>query len=296
MRYLNKIIMESFIKEIEIKYANGEVSNYDEKYSEKMIKKFRWKRGRFIVGIFFIFGLVIGSFLNVCIFRIPKGESIAYPPSHCGSCGYNLKAMDLVPVLSYLFLKGRCKNCKEKISLRYPVIELINAISYILIYMKFGFSIKSIFFCILTSLLIVISMIDFDTKEVYTATTLFGLILGIVYLLTSYIFSNINYMYNIWGGAVGFLIIFLIVKLTQGMGEGDCEIAGVCGLFLGLKGILIGLFIGVILGAIYGSILIIRKNKTGKDEMAFGPFIAIGSFIALLYGTEIFNLYINIFI
>jgi len=246
--------------------------------------------------IVLVFGLIIGSFLNVCIFRIPKGESISYPPSHCTSCGYNLKPKDLVPVFSYLFLKGRCRSCKEKISFRYPIIELINALSYVLIYMKFGFAIKSIFFCLLASLLIVISMIDFDTKEVYTATTLFGLILGIVYLVVSYFYSNINYTDNILGGVVGFLIIFLIVKLTGGMGEGDYEIAGICGLFLGVKGILVGLFIGIILGAIYGSVLLIRKSKTGKDEMAFGPFIALGSFISLIYGTKILEFYINFFI
>ena len=246
--------------------------------------------------IVLVFGLIIGSFLNVCIFRIPKGESISYPPSHCTSCGYNLKPKDLVPVFSYLFLKGRCRSCKEKISFRYPIIELINALSYVLIYMKFGFAIKSIFFCLLASLLIVISMIDFDTKEVYTATTLFGLILGLIYLVVSYFYLNINYTDNILGGVVGFLIIFLIVKLTQGMGEGDYEIAGVCGLFLGVKGILVGLFIGIILGAIYGSVLLIRKSKTGKDEMAFGPFIALGSFISLIYGTKILEFYINFFI
>ena len=246
--------------------------------------------------IVLVFGLIIGSFLNVCIFRIPKGESISYPPSHCTSCGYNLKPKDLVPVFSYLFLKGRCRSCKEKISLRYPIIELINALSYVLIYMKFGFAIKSIFFCLLASLLIVISMIDFDKKEVYAATTLFGLILGIIYLVVSYFYSNINYTDNILGGVVGFLIIFLIVKLTGGMGEGDYEIAGICGLFLGVKGILVGLFIGIILGAIYGSGLLIRKSKTGKDEMAFGPFIALGSFISLIYGAGILEFYINFFI
>ena len=246
--------------------------------------------------IFLIFGLVIGSFLNVCIFRIPKGESIAYPPSHCTSCGHNLKPKDLIPVISYLILKGKCRSCKEKISLRYPIIELINAFSYLLIYMKFGFSIKSIFFCLLASLLIVISMIDFDTKEVYTATTLFGLILGIIYLVVSYVYSNINYIDNILGGIVGFLIIFLIVKLTQGMGEGDYDIAGVCGLFLGVKGILVGLFIGIILGAIYGIVILARRYKSGKDEMAFGPFIALGSFISLIYGVEILQIYINIFV
>lgn len=242
------------------------------------------------------FGLIIGSFLNVCIFRIPKGESISYPPSHCTSCGYNLKTKDLVPVFSYLFLKGRCRSCKEKISIRYPIIELINALSYVLIYMKFGLSIKSIFFCLLASLLIVISMIDFDIKEVYTATTLFGLILGVIYLVVSYFYSDINYTDSILGGVVGFLIIFLIVKLTRGMGEGDYEIAGVCGLFLGVKGILVGLFIGIILGAVYGSVLLARKYKTGKDEMAFGPFIALGSFISLIYGEKILEFYINFFI
>lgn len=246
--------------------------------------------------LFLLFGLVIGSFLNVCIFRIPKEESISYPPSHCTNCGDKLKVTDIIPIISYLCLKGRCRTCKEKISIRYPIVEIINSICYLLIYREFGISIKSILFCILTSLLIVISMIDFDVKEVYRSTILFGLILGISHVATSYIYSDINYMNKILGGIVGYLIILLIVKITRAMGEGDCEIAAVCGLFLGVKGIIVAIFIGILLGGIYGIILLISKYKNKKDEMAFGPFISIGSFISIFYGAEILQYYINTFI
>lgn len=246
--------------------------------------------------LFLIFGLIIGSFLNVCIFRIPKEESIAYPPSHCTSCGYELKPKDLIPIFSYLFLKGRCRSCGDRISIRYPIIEGINGLCYLLIYSKYGISIDGIFFCILASLLIVISMIDFDTKEVYRSTTVFGFILGIIYIGISGFYSHVNYMDNILGGIIGFLIIFLIVKLTKAMGEGDYEISAICGLFLGWKGIILGLFLAIVIGGIYGSIILASKSKGRKDEMAFGPFIAIGSFISMLYFAEIMKIYLGIFI
>ncbi|HCW53501.1 MAG TPA: prepilin peptidase, partial [Clostridium sp.] len=109
-----------------------------------------------------IIGLVIGSFLNVCIFRIPEEQSICFPPSHCTSCQHQLGVLDLIPVLSYVFLGGRCRYCKENISIRYPLIEVLNGFFYLIIYFRFGFSIFTLKYFILTSLLIVISMIDFD--------------------------------------------------------------------------------------------------------------------------------------
>lgn len=239
-----------------------------------------------------ILGLCIGSFLNVCIYRIPREESISFPPSHCTSCGYRLKVKDLIPVLSYIFLRGRCRQCKEHISIQYPLIELTNALLYICVYLKFGLSIDTIKYIIFVSLLLVIAVIDFKTTEVWTSTTLFGLVVGILFIIIHWITSRKFPVDNIIGGAIGFLVIWLIVKLTAGMGEGDIDIALICGLFLGSKGAVITLFAGIVLGGLGGAIFLIRKKKSGKDEMAFGPYLAMGAFIAMMWGERIIDWYL----
>ena len=166
-----------------------------------------------------ILGLVIGSFLNVCIYRIPREESISYPPSHCGNCGHNLHPVDLIPIISYVFLKGKCRYCKEKISIRYPMIEGLNCILYLVIYMKYGFMIYTVEFCILISLLIVISMIDYNTQEVYTSTTVFGAIVGVIFILINKFVYGQEVMNLLMGGVTGAAIIGAIVYLTKGMGD-----------------------------------------------------------------------------
>ena len=243
-----------------------------------------------------IIGLVVGSFLNVCIYRIPREESISYPPSHCGSCNHELEPLDLIPLISYIFLRGKCRHCKEKISLRYPVIESFNCILYLMIYMKYGLSIFTIKFCILASLLIVIGLIDYNTQNVYTSTTLFGLIIGLIFIAIQYFIYKESVSNLFIGGLIGTLIIVAIVFFTGGMGEGDIEIAGVCGLFIGTKLILLTLFISVMIGGIIGIVILALKLKDKKDSIAFGPFIAMGTIICTLHGEEIINWYLNLLI
>ena len=243
-----------------------------------------------------IVGLCIGSFLNVCIYRIPREESIAFPASHCTVCGYELKALDLIPIISYLFLKGRCRKCSEKISIKYPLVELLNGILYLLIYLRFGLSLNFIAYSILASLLIVISYIDLESKYIYSSTTIFGVVLGSIYIVIGLYTKDTTLINNILGGAIGYLIIYLIVVITKGMGQGDAEIAGICGLFIGIKGILVALFIAVVLGGIVGAIILLLKLKDKKSEIAFGPYIAIGSIIYILIGSELLSLYLKIFV
>ena len=241
-----------------------------------------------------IIGLVIGSFLNVCIYRIPKEESISYPPSHCGSCNHKLEPLDLIPMLSYIVLRGRCRYCEEEISLKYPIIEVCNCILYLMFYIKYGFSIFTIKFCILSSLLIVIGLIDYNTQYVYTSTTIFGLIMGAAFIITQYFIYKESILNLLIGGLIGTLIIGFIVFLTGGMGEGDIEIAGVCGLFLGIKLILLTLFLSVVIGCITGIVILTLKLKDKKDSMAFGPCIAIGAAISMLFGNMLINMYLGI--
>ena len=175
-----------------------------------------------------LFGLCIGSFLNVCIYRIAREESIVFPASHCTNCGYQLKAKDLVPVLSYIFLGGKCRSCKEKISIKYPIVEILNSLLYVVIYSVYGFSFDFIKFAIFASLMIVIGLIDLDTKYVFNSTIVFGVVTGLLFFISEWIITKNIPWTNIVGAAIGFGVIYAIVALTGGMGEGDIDIALIC--------------------------------------------------------------------
>lgn len=244
----------------------------------------------------FILGLVFGSFFNVCIYRIPRGESIAFPPSHCTNCNNRLKFYDMVPVLSYIFLRGKCRYCKEKISLKYPIIELLTGVSFFLIYLRYGISFEFFKYTVLTGFMIVIGFIDFYTTDVYTSSIIAGMIFGGIFIIIS-IFLGYNFMDCIYGALLGFAIIGLIILISKGgMGVGDAEIAGLIGIFLGLKLTITALFLAIIIGGLTGLILVMLKKKSMKEYFAFGPFLSIGAYIAILYGNEIANWYLSKFI
>lgn len=240
-----------------------------------------------------IIGLCIGSFLNVCIYRIPNEQSIAFPGSHCFKCGYELKWIDLIPVFSYIFLKGKCRKCGDKISVQYPLIELVNGIIYLLLYIKFGYSIEALKFMIFSSIMIVISMIDFKTMYVYLSTIIFTFIVGVTFFIVDWVAKGSFPLDNIIGLAIGMIVIGLIVVLTGGMGEGDIEIALVAGLFLGIKGTIFMLFTSFMIGGIVAMILLLTKRKKGKSEIAFGPYLGIAAIISAFCGNQIINIYLN---
>jgi leader peptidase (prepilin peptidase)/N-methyltransferase len=246
----------------------------------------------FFIGLL---GLVIGSFLNVCIYRIPKEESIIFPASHCTKCNHKLSGIDMIPVFSYLLLKGRCRYCGDEISPRYLSIECLNSLLYLIIYFKFGLTLITLKYCVLVSILIVIGMIDYDTQFVFTNITRFGALVGVVFIIVQAIFYKNGTADLIMGGLIGFCSIGIIVFITKGMGTGDIEIATICGLFLGIKGVFLGLFLAIIMGGIIGVIVLCLKIKKGKEKIAFGPFIAMGSFIAMVWSNEILNFYWNLF-
>ncbi len=233
--------------------------------------------------------------MNVCIYRIAREESISFPPSHCTSCGYELKPKDLVPVLSYAFLGGKCRSCKEKISIRYPLIEILNALLYVVIYLNYGFSFELFKFAVFASLMIVIGFIDFDTKYVFNSTVILGVVSGIIFLIAEWIITKNIPWTNLAGAAIGFGVIWTIVALTGGMGEGDIDIALICGLFLGIRGIIVTLFLAFVLGGVVALFMMILKLKDRKEEMAFGPYLAISGMIAMLYSTQLIELYLKLF-
>jgi len=246
----------------------------------------------------FILGLLIGSFLNVCIYRIPRGESISYPPSHCTSCGNNIKYYDLIPVLSWVILKGKCRNCDERISIRYALIEFGTAILFLLTYFQYGVSINLARYLILIPFLIVIAMIDYDTMEVYTMTTWITIAIGVVFLGVDF-YKGQPVVTYIYGGILGAGIIIFIILLsklilgTEGMGWGDAEICGLCGLFLGFKLTIAMLFFSFIIGGIIGVYLLRVKKKNGRSEMPFGPSIIMAALLIIIWGDKILNWYIG---
>ncbi|MDS0528156.1 prepilin peptidase [Clostridium sp. SHJSY1] len=233
--------------------------------------------------------------MNVCIFRIPKEESISFPSSHCRHCGYSLKFYDLIPVLSYIFLRGKCRNCKEKISIQYPLLEIINTTFYIMLYMKLGLTIDFFKYSTLISILLVIGMIDFNTKYVYERTIIFGLVMGIFFGGICWI-KNGEYLQNhILGAIIGFLIIYMIERITGKMGGGDKEISAICGLFLGAKLIVFAVFSAIMIGGIITIIFLIFKLRDGKDEIAFGPYLALGSIFAIFLGDKLIIYYLSLY-
>lgn len=249
--------------------------------------------------IIFIIGLLIGSFLNVCIYRIPKEESIAFPPSHCSSCGSNIKPYDLIPVISWILLRGKCRNCSEKISMRYPLVELTTAILFLLTYFQYGVTIYLARYLLLIPFLIIIAMIDYDTMEVYATTTWCAIAVGVIFLGVNFYFQEpvITYIYGGLLGAGTITFIILLTKLilgTEGMGWGDVEICGLCGLFLGFKLALMMMFFSFIIGGIIGVYLLRFKKKNGRAEMPFGPSIIIATFLMMIWGDKILNWYLNL--
>lgn len=250
--------------------------------------------------LIFTLGMSIGSFLNVCIFRIPLEQSIILPPSHCMNCGKRLKSYDMLPIISWIILKGKCRYCKREISYRYPLVEFVTGIIFLSIYLKYGFAFETIKFCFFTALIIVIGLIDMDTTDVYNSTIIAGIISFVLLSILNFILLKINFVSEfsiinyILGGIIGAGIILIIILVTRGMGFGDAEICLVCGLFLGIKNIIFMLVLSVVIGGLVGIVLILLKKKKRKDYIPFGPFIAISSIFTLLFGSGIVNWYIGI--
>ena len=239
--------------------------------------------------IIFLFGICIGSFLNVCIYRIPLQQDIVKLPSHCMSCGKQLKWYELIPVLSFLIQGGKCRNCKTKLSVQYPLIELLNGLLYVLIFNMYGMSAQSVIYCLLSSVLIVISVIDFRTYEIPLGCNIFILILGIVQ-----VYFDLPHMsqYVIGFFAVS-LILYLVWLISKGkaIGGGDIKFLAASGLLLGWKGIILAFLLGCIIGSILH--LIRMKVQNADRTLAFGPYLSLGVLISALYGEKIISLYLG---
>jgi leader peptidase (prepilin peptidase)/N-methyltransferase len=241
--------------------------------------------------IIIIFALLWGSFLNVIIYRLPRGESVVWPGSHCPVCGTSLKAWDLIPVLSYLWLGGRCKYCQARISLRYPLVEILTALSFLLVYLKWGISVEAGTGWIFSAILIITAFTDIDDGIIPDLVTYPGILIGL--FLSPYTIG----LKSSALGAIVFVGIFLGTALLSrgGMGGGDIKLAGVIGAFTGLAGVMMTLVISSLAGGLWAAVLLSRGKADRKTAIRFGPFLATSAWMVGLYGTEILDFYLGLF-
>ena len=240
--------------------------------------------------IIFIFGITIGSFLNVCIYRIPLGESIVMAPSHCMTCGRKLKWYDMVPVFSWLVLGGKCRNCKSKISVQYPIIEGVNGILYVMICAVNGLEWSSVIYCFMASALLVLSIIDWRTYEIPFGINVFLFVLGIAMT----ILDRGNLVEHLIGMICVSGLLGILYLLTGGraIGGGDIKLMFACGLILGWKLILLAFFLGCIIGSVV-HIVRMSVKKAGR-MLAMGPYLSAGILLAALWGNAWINWYLSL--
>lgn len=247
----------------------------------------------------FFLGSIVGSFLNVCIYRIPRNISIVLPSSRCPVCNALIMPWDNIPIFSYLFLNGKCRICKSKISLKYPVVESLNGVFYVLILWRFEFEWHTLLYFIFCSMLIVISFIDLEFKIIPDKITMPGIPLGLIvgsFLLPDPLmrYSVLGFKSSILGFVIGGGLFYAVAIISRGgMGGGDIKMMAMVGAVLGWKAVLLVTFLGSFIGAIVGIFLIIFKGKGRKTKIPFGPFLALGSLITLFYGEEIFYWYLG---
>ena len=239
--------------------------------------------------IVFLYGIIIGSFLNVCIYRIPKNESIVKVRSHCMDCGYQLKWYDLVPLFSYIALRGKCRKCKAKLSVQYPIIEAVNGVLYVLVFIMNGVTLNSIFYCLLTSALLALSVIDFRTYEIPIGFNVFILTLGLIHLALDYQ----NWLLYVIGlvAVSGFLLLIYVITKGRGIGGGDIKLMAACGLLIGWKLIIVAFIIGCVVGAV---VHLLRMRITKESHvLAMGPYLSLGVFIAAMWGSRLLEWYLT---
>jgi leader peptidase (prepilin peptidase)/N-methyltransferase len=248
---------------------------------------------------FALLGLAVGSFLNVCTDRLPQGKSIVRPGSHCDGCNQSLKAIDLVPVFSYIWLKGRCRYCGARIPLRSPIVEFAAAAVFAFLAWHYGLSIELAFAVVYAAIFIVIFAIDLEQELILNVVVFPAMILAFAF---SFFWGGFEEFWPkvgpgfvlsaLLGGTVGFVIMLLPYLLTRGrgMGYGDVKLAAFIGLMSGFPLVLVALFVGILAGGLVAVFLLAsRLVKSRKAAIPYGPFLAVGAMVALIWGDKIFH-------
>jgi leader peptidase (prepilin peptidase) / N-methyltransferase len=246
-----------------------------------------------------VLGLIIGSFLNVVVWRVPRGESITHPPSHCPACGADVRPRDNVPVVSWLLLRGRCRDCKAPISARYPLVELATAVVFVVLAARIGLEPGLPAFLYLGAIGVALALIDLDVKRLPNAIVLPSYAVAAVLLGAAAVFGHDggNYLRAGLGMAALFGFYFVLALVyPAGMGFGDVKLAGVLGAYLGWLGwaeVVTGAFLGFLFGGVVGMALMATRRAGRKSQVPFGPFMLAGAFVAILWGSALADLYLD---
>ncbi|MGL5832350.1 MAG: prepilin peptidase [Waterburya sp.] len=255
----------------------------------------------------FSFGACIGSFLNVVIYRLPAGLSLIHPPSRCPQCMHPLGMTENVPVFGWLWLRGCCRWCKTKISSRYPIIEAVTGLVFVMVFWRFGYSLQTVGYCLFLSWLLSLSMIDLDTMTLPASLTKSGLVLGLVFQAIIGWQANQGQgvanglMFGIGGAVSGIWLLEIIAFIglmmlgQQAMGDGDGKLMATIGAWIGWKYVLLSSFIACGAGSIVGGGALALKLIEKKQPMPFGPFLALGGALSLFFGDAIIDAYLQIF-
>jgi leader peptidase (prepilin peptidase) / N-methyltransferase len=243
-----------------------------------------------------VFGLCIGSFLNVCIYRLPLGQSIIRPRSRCMQCGNSVRAYDNIPVISYLILRGRCRDCRSPISARYPLVEMMSGVFAAMTVLKYGIGLPAMIVFLFIAALLVITFIDLDHRIIPDLISLPGIPVGFA---ASFGLSSITPVESLIGilsgGGSLFLVAWGYQLLTrrEGMGGGDIKLLAMIGAFLGWKGVIFTVFVSSLTGTLAGMAMIGLKGGNMKLAVPFGPFLAIGAIAYVFTGPELMQWYVN---
>lgn len=246
-------------------------------------------------------GILIGSFLNVCIYRIPNQQSICFPRSHCPRCKHELSALELVPVVSYLILGRKCKVCKAPISPRYMCIEVITGIGFGIIGYKYGYSLDTLRYCTFFAFAVVLTMIDWDHMILPTSIIRWGIGVGLieVFLQAWSIHNWYILLEALMGGIIGYGLFMLLyygcqwLLKKEGLGYGDVRLMGFIGLFIGINQLFLMIILACLLASIFGIGLLLIKKKS--EPYPLGPFLNLGAFIVILWGKQLLQIYLSLF-
>lgn len=235
----------------------------------------------------FVFGLIFGSFFNVCIVRLPNDESVVSKRSHCPKCKDAFPWYLNIPVLSYLWLRGRCRKCKERISVQYPLVELLTGFLFLWLFHRYGWSVQFFAYAIYLSALLVITVIDIHHQIIPNEISLPGIVVGFVMaLLTGDILWWQSLLGILFGGGLFFLIAFIYEKIAgrEGLGGGDVKLLAMIGAWQGMESILLVVVLSSFLGSLVGITMMVIKGKNLKFAIPFGPFLAVAAVIYLIWG------------
>jgi leader peptidase (prepilin peptidase)/N-methyltransferase len=253
-----------------------------------------------------VLGLVIGSFLNVCIYRLPRGESLINPPSHCPSCEERIKFFDNIPVISFILLRGRCRYCGSPISWRYPFVELLTSLLFLAAFSQYGLKLRFLTAIFFLAVLVAVTFIDLDTQMIPNKLMYPVIFTSIVFLLLSLVglpllplLNLASKLASIYGFLLGSGILLIIAVVSsfflkrETMGGGDIKLAAFMGFYLG-EYVILALVFGFFIGAIIGLLLIALGKKKRSELIPFGPYLAIGSLITLFYGPQLWTAYLKL--